>query len=128
GAINIVKAPAILHAVNPLEAAHFLFADPVISFAVIGAVFLALTGGEALYADMGHVGATAIRQAWFILVLPALVLNYLGQGALMLSDPSPLDNRCYKESPAWALSPRVLLAPLAAVRAAQARVPGDVSL
>jgi KUP system potassium uptake protein len=76
GIVNILKAPAILHAVNPLEAARFVVADPIISFAVIGAVFLALTGGEALYADMGHVGPTAIRRAWFGLVMPALLLNY----------------------------------------------------
>src|SRR5258708_18728190 len=89
GIVNIVKAPAILHAVNPLEAARFLVADPIISFAVIGAVFLALTGGEAVYAGMGHVWPTAIRRAWFGLVLPALLLNYFGQAALILNDPPP---------------------------------------
>src|SRR5882757_8902973 len=78
GAANIWMAPAILKAVNPAEAAQFLVHDPKVSFVVIGAVFLALTGGEALYADMGHVGATAIRRAWFGLVLPALLLNYFG--------------------------------------------------
>ena len=88
GAVHIWIAPDILAAINPSEAARFLIADPKISFVVIGAVFLALTGGEALYADMGHVGATAIRRAWFGLVLPALLLNYFGQGALILADPS----------------------------------------
>lgn len=85
GAANIFMAPAILGAVNPAEAARFLAADPKVAFVVIGAVFLALTGGEALYADMGHVGAAAIRRAWFGLVLPALFLNYFGQGALILA-------------------------------------------
>ena len=128
GAINIWQAPAILLAVNPLEAAHFLLADPKISFVVIGAVFLALTGGEALYADMGHVGATAIRQAWFALVLPALLLNYFGQGALVLADPSAADNPFYKLAPGWALIPMVVLATFATIIASQALVSGVFSL
>jgi KUP system potassium uptake protein len=128
GAINIAKAPAILHAVNPLEAARFLVADPIISFAVIGAVFLALTGGEALYADMGHVGPTAIRRAWFGLVLPALLLNYFGQGALILNDPAAADNPFYKLAPNWALIPMVVLAAFATVIASQALISGVFSL
>lgn len=128
GAINIVKAPAILYAVNPIEAARFLAADPLISFAVIGAVFLALTGGEALYADMGHVGATAIRRAWYGLVLPALVLNYCGQGALILGDPAAADNPFYKLVPGWALIPMVALAAFATVIASQALISGVFSL
>src|ERR1700675_1508214 len=111
GLANVWMAPAILKAVNPAEAARFLFDDPKISFVVIGAVFLALTGGEALYADMGHVGATAIRRAWFGLVLPALLLNYFGQGALVLSDPTAADNPFYKLAPGWALIPLVVRAP-----------------
>src|SRR3982074_2776792 len=99
GAINILAAPDILQAVNPLQAGRFLIADPKISFVVIGAVFLALTGGEALYADMGHVGAPAIRRAWFGLVLPALLLNYFGQGALILADPAAAHNPFYKLAP-----------------------------
>src|SRR5450432_2216275 len=99
GAANIWMAPAILRAVSPTEAVSFLIADPKISFVVIGAVFLALTGGEALYADMGHVGANAIRRAWFGLVLPALLLNYFGQGALVLADPTAADNPFYKLAP-----------------------------
>jgi KUP system potassium uptake protein len=83
GAANIWMTPAILQAVNPIQAVRFLLVDPKVAFVVIGAVFLALTGGEALYADMGHVGAPAIRRAWFALVLPALALNYFGQGALI---------------------------------------------
>jgi KUP system potassium uptake protein len=128
GAANIWMAPAILQAINPLEAARFLVADPKISFVVIGAVFLALTGGEALYADMGHVGATAIRRAWFGLVLPALALNYFGQGALILSDPGAIDNPFYKLAPAWALIPMVVLATLATIIASQALISGVFSL
>src|SRR5882672_5636822 len=122
GIVNILKAPTILHALNPLMATRFLVADPVISFAVIGAVFLALTGGEALYADMGHVGPTAIRRAWFGLVMPALLLNYFGQGALILSDPSAADNPFYKLAPAWALIPMVVLATFATIIASQALI------
>jgi KUP system potassium uptake protein len=128
GAANIFIAPAILKAINPIEAAHFLVADPKISFVVIGAVFLALTGGEALYADMGHVGATAIRRAWFGLVLPALLLNYFGQGALILSDPTAADNPFYKLAPGWALIPMVVLATFATIIASQALVSGVFSL
>jgi KUP system potassium uptake protein len=128
GAVNILAAPAILRAVNPIEAAHFLGADPRISFVVIGAVFLALTGGEALYADMGHVGAAAIRRAWFGLVLPALLLNYFGQGALILADPAAADNPFYKLAPGWALIPMVVLATFATIIASQALVSGVFSL
>jgi KUP system potassium uptake protein len=128
GVANIVNAPAILKAVNPAEAARFLAADPRISFVVIGAVFLALTGGEALYADMGHVGSNAIRRAWFGLVLPALLLNYFGQGALILADPAAADNPFYKLAPGWALIPMVVLAALATIIASQALVSGVFSL
>ncbi len=128
GAVNVWTAPTILKAINPAEAAHFLIADPKISFVVIGAVFLALTGGEALYADMGHVGATAIRRAWFGLVLPALLLNYFGQGALILSDPGAADNPFYKLAPGWALIPMVVLAAFATIIASQALVSGVFSL
>jgi KUP system potassium uptake protein len=128
GAVHIWIAPDILAAINPREAARFLIADPKISFVVIGAVFLALTGGEALYADMGHVGATAIRRAWFGLVLPALLLNYFGQGALILADPSAADNPFYKMAPGWALVPMVVLATFATIIASQALVSGVFSL
>jgi KUP system potassium uptake protein len=128
GLANIWMAPGILRAINPAEAAHFLVADPKIAFVVIGAVFLALTGGEALYADMGHVGATAIRRAWFGLVLPALLLNYFGQGALILADPTAADNPFYKLAPGWALIPMVVLATFATIIASQALVSGVFSL
>ncbi|MDB5654365.1 MAG: trkD [Tardiphaga sp.] len=128
GISNVWQAPAILQAVNPVEAARFLLADTKVAFVVIGAVFLALTGGEALYADMGHVGATAIRRAWFGLVLPALVLNYFGQGALILSDPTAIDSPFYKLAPGWALIPMVLLATCATIIASQALISGVFSL
>ena len=128
GATNIWKAPAIINAFNPAEAGGFLVANPVISFAVIGAVFLALTGGEALYADMGHVGPLAIRRAWFGLVLPALIFNYFGQGALILADPAAADNPFYRLAPSWALIPTVVLAALATIIASQSLISGVFSL
>jgi KUP system potassium uptake protein len=128
GAANVWIAPAILRAINPAEAVRFLSDDPKAALVVIGAVFLALTGGEALYADMGHVGATAIRRAWFALVLPALLLNYFGQGALILSDPAAVDNPFYKLAPGWALIPMVVLATFATIIASQALVSGVFSL
>ncbi len=128
GAVNIWSAPAIIKAVNPAEAFRFLSADPIVSFAVIGAVFLALTGGEALYADMGHVGPAAIRRAWFGLVLPALLLNYFGQGALILANPAAADNPFYKLAPAWALIPLVVLAAFTTIIASQALISGVFSL
>src|SRR5216684_1869474 len=128
GAANIWTAPAILRAISPTEAVGFLIADPKISFVVIGAVFLALTGGEALYADMGHVGANAIRRAWYGLVLPALLLNYFGQGVLILSDPTAADNPFYKLAPGWELIPMVVLATFATIIASQALVSGVFSL
>jgi KUP system potassium uptake protein len=128
GLANVWMAPGILRAINPAEAARFLIDDPKIAFVVIGAVFLALTGGEALYADMGHVGAAAIRRAWFGLVLPALLLNYFGQGALVLVDPTAADNPFYKLAPGWALIPMVVLATFATIIASQALVSGVFSL
>jgi KUP system potassium uptake protein len=128
GATNIWTAPAIIKAINPTEAVGFLAANPVIAFAVIGAVFLALTGGEALYADMGHVGPRAIRRAWFGLVLPALILNYFGQGALILADPTAADNPFYRLAPSWALIPMVVLAALATIIASQSLISGVFSL
>jgi len=128
GAAGIWTRPAILWAVNPLAAAHFFAADPFIAFAVIGAVFLALTGGEALYADMGHVGPLAIRRAWFGLVLPALILNYFGQGALILAEPNAADNPFYKLTPSVLLVPMVILAALATIIASQSLISGVFSM
>ena len=128
GLINIWAAPEILKAFSPAEAARFVAANPVIAFAVMGGVFLALTGAEALYADMGHVGPTAIRRAWFGLVLPALLSNYFGQGALVLADPHAVDSPFYKLAPHWALIPLVGLAALATIIASQALISGVFSL
>jgi KUP system potassium uptake protein len=128
GIVNIVHAPQILHALNPLEAVRFVLADGVVAFAVMGGVFLALTGGEALYADMGHVGPKAIRCAWFGLVLPALVLHYFGQGALLLDDPKAISSPFYKLAPGWALIPMVFLSALATIIASQALISGVFSL
>jgi len=128
GVINIWAAPEILKALSPDAAARFVLANPVVAFAVMGGMFLALTGAEALYADMGHVGPTAIRRAWFGLVLPALLLNYFGQGALVLTDPNAIDSPFYKLAPHWALIPLVGLAALATIIASQALVSGVFSL
>jgi len=128
GVINIWAAPEILKALSPDAAARFVLANPVVAFAVIGGVFLALTGAEALYADMGHVGPTAIRRAWFGLVLPALLLNYFGQGALVLTDPKAIDSPFYKLAPHWALIPLVALTALATIIASQALISGVFSL
>ncbi len=128
GLINIWTAPEILKAFNPLEAVHFATASPMTLFIVLGGVFLALTGGEALYADMGHVGRPAIRLAWFGLVLPALVLCYFGQGARVLSDPAALDNPFYSLAPDWARIPLVLLATAATIIASQALISGVFSM
>jgi KUP system potassium uptake protein len=128
GMVNIWKAPAIAEALNPLEAARFLTADPALSIAVTGALFLALTGGEALYADMGHVGAMAIRRAWFGLVLPALLLCYFGQGALVLIDPTAIENPFYSMAPRWVLVPMIALATIATIIASQSLISGVFSL
>jgi KUP system potassium uptake protein len=128
GAVNIAAAPGIVAALNPLAAARLMAGNPLISAGIFGAIFLALTGGEALYADMGHVGAPAIRLAWFGLVVPALVLNYFGQGALMLVDPQAADSPFYKLAPGWALVPLIILAAAATVIASQALISGVFSL
>ena len=128
GAINIAAAPAIVAAVSPLAALPILIGHPAVAAAVFGAMFLALTGGEALYADMGHVGAPAIRLAWYGLVLPALMLNYFGQGALILVNPHAVDSPFYKLAPHWALVPLIVLAAAATVIASQALISGVFSL
>ena len=128
GAMNIAAAPGIIVALNPLAAVPILTGHPGIAAAVFGAIFLALTGGEALYADMGHVGAPAIRLAWYGIVLPALVLNYFGQGALLLNDPQAVDSPFYKLAPGWALVPLIILAAAATVIASQALICGVFSL
>ena len=128
GLLHIVRDPGVLGALNPLFAASFLFGHGWIGFLALGSVFLAMTGAEALYADMGHFGRGPIRLDWFAFVLPALVLNYFGQGALVLAHPDTLDNPFYRMFPGWALYPVVLLATAATVIASQAVISGAFSL
>src|SRR3954469_24723894 len=128
GAWNIAANPAVLEALDPRHALRFATAHGLASFMVLGSVLLAITGAEALYADMGHFGKRAIRLAWFALVAPALVLNYFGQGALLIADPKTLENPFYLAYPAWALYPMVALATAATVIASQATISGAYSM
>ena len=128
GAYGITQHPEVLKAMNPAWAVNFFIVHPGLGVAVLGAVVLALTGAEALYADMGHFGRKPIARAWFILVLPALVLNYFGQGALLLGDPEAARNPFYLLAPGWALIPLVGLSTLATVIASQAVISGAFSL
>jgi KUP system potassium uptake protein len=128
GLVHLVKAPAILSALNPLAGLSFAFRHRWIAFVALGSVVLALTGAEALYADMGHFGAGPVRISWFTVVLPALALNYLGQGALLLDHPEALDNPFFHMFPQWSLVPMVLLATVATVIASQAVISGAFSM
>jgi len=128
GAMQIARDPAVLAALNPAYAFGFLTGNPLAAFLALGAVVLAVTGTEALYADMGHFGATPIRRAWLFFVLPALVLNYFGQGALIIHDPAAIKNPFYLLAPGWALLPLVVLATCATVIASQAVISGAFSL
>ena len=128
GVISILEAPAVLVALNPAYALEFLISHPGASFLALGAVVLAVTGGEALYTDMGHFGKFPIRVAWFSFVLPALVLNYYGQGALLLKDPAAIQSPFYLLAPGWALIPMVALATAATVIASQAVISGAFSV
>lgn len=129
GLVQIVHQPRVLAAVNPGYALHFFIANPKLGFLSLGAAVLALTGGEALYADMGHFGRKPVRLAWFGLVLPSLLLNYFGQGALLLEKgASAVTNPFYLMAPGWALYPLVLLATLATVIASQAVITGAFSM
>ena len=128
GVYGILQQPEVLNALNPAWGVRFFMVHPGIGVAILGAVVLALTGAEALYADMGHFGRKPIARAWFILVLPALVLNYFGQGALLLQDPDAARNPFYLLAPGWALLPLVGLATLATVIASQAVISGAFSL
>jgi KUP system potassium uptake protein len=124
----LVEQPAVLGAIDPRHAVAFFQEHEWHGFAVLGAVFLVVTGGEALYADMGHFGKGPIRLAWFALVLPALMLNYFGQGALLLSDPAAAAQPFFLLAPGWALFPLVALATAAAIIASQALISGAFSL
>ncbi len=128
GLAEIVKEPAILTAINPVNAIRFFNAHGFVAFTVLGAVFLAVTGAEALYADIGHFGKKPIRLAFFALVLPALLLNYFGQGALVLRNPEAIANPFYLLAPRWFLYPLLIIATLAAIVASQALISGAFSL
>jgi KUP system potassium uptake protein len=128
GIVNIVKNPVILHALNPYFAFHFLMRNGWLAFVALGAVVLAFTGAEALYADMGHFGKTPIRAAWFFAVFPGLALNYLGQGALIIAHPEAASNPFYQQLGAWSIYPLVVLSTMATVIASQATISGTFSM
>ncbi|MCA1979451.1 MAG: potassium transporter Kup [Thiobacillus sp.] len=128
GIANIVQAPQVLSALSPHHAAAFFIAQPGLAFLSMGAVFLAVTGAETLYADMGHFGTRPVRLAWLGLVLPALTLNYFGQGALLLAEPAAIAHPFYHMAPDWALYPMVILAGAATVIASQAVISGVYSI
>ncbi len=128
GVVWIARAPQVLYALNPWHALSFGIEHGRSTLLVLGAVFLAVTGAEALYADMGHFGRKPIQLAWFALVFPALVLNYFGQGALMLIDPGKADNPFFNMVPSWFLLPMVVMATLATVIASQATISGTFSV
>ena len=128
GVMSITQSPQVLFALNPFYAYQFLTLDPKLSFLALGSIVLAVTGGEALYTDMGHFGKFPIRLTWFSFVLPALMLNYFGQGALLLHNPKAIENPFYLLTPAWALLPMVLLATAATVIASQAVISGAFSV
>jgi len=128
GAKEIIAQPSILAALSPVYGVRFITANPVAAFLSFGAVVLAVTGTEALYADMGHFGKSPIRRAWLLFVMPALVLNYFGQGALVLANPAAIKNPFYLLAPDWALVPLLVLATAAAIIASQAVISGAFSL
>ena len=128
GVVNIVEAPQILAALNPLHALRFMFENKFTAFVALGAVVLSLTGAEALYADMGHFGKKPIRAAWFLIAFPALALNYMGQGALLIMHPEHVSNPFYNQLGSWSIYPLVLLSTMAAVIASQATISGTFSM
>ncbi|MFZ6719384.1 potassium transporter Kup [Undibacterium sp. Ji49W] len=128
GIYNIIKVPGILWALNPGHAIGFLVEQKLLAFLALGAVVLAFTGAEALYADMGHFGSKPIRSAWFMIVFPSLALNYLGQGALLLGNPAAVGNPFYQQLGAWSVYPLVILSTVATVIASQATISGTFSM
>jgi KUP system potassium uptake protein len=128
GVVGIIAAPQVLVALNPMRGAEFLLTHGWGAFVALGAIVLAVTGAEALYADMGHFGRRPIRLAWFGLVFPALTINYLGQGALLIADPKAIENPFYRLFPTWLLFPAVGLATVATVIASQAVISGAYSM
>jgi KUP system potassium uptake protein len=128
GVNGIMANPTVLAALSPAPAFTFFMQNGLHGFLVLGSVFLVVTGGEALYADMGHFGRRPIRLAWFLIALPALILNYFGQGALLLSDPEAISNPFYMLAPKWGLMPMVILSTMATVIASQALISGVFSI
>jgi KUP system potassium uptake protein len=128
GVVQIAHFPGVIAALNPAHALHFLITNQWRGFLVLGGVFLVVTGGEALYADMGHFGRKPIAVTWYSLVGPSLVLNYFGQGALLLTNPAATENPFYLMAPSWALYPLVVLASVATIIASQAVISGAFSL
>ncbi len=128
GVSHIADEPSVLAAVNPWHAVAFVGSHGYIGLVTLGAVFLAVTGAEALYADLGHFGRKPIQTAWLWFVFPSLAINYLGQGALVLADPSAIENPFYRMVPSWALLPMIALATAATVIASQAVITGAFSL
>jgi KUP system potassium uptake protein len=128
GVMHILKHPTVFAAFNPYHGARFFMENGWHGFLILGSVFLVVTGGEALYADMGHFGVRPIRLAWFSIVLPALLLNYFGQGALLIADPAAAENPFFRMAPSWSLYPLVVLSTMATVIASQALISGAFSL
>lgn len=128
GLVEVVQTPSILAALNPMTGLTFLYQHVGVSVAILGSVVLAVTGGEALYADMGHFGLKPIQRAWLMLVFPCLLLNYFGQGALLIRDASAIDNPFYRLAPEWALIPLLMLAFMATIIASQAVISGAFSI
>ena len=128
GVVNIIEAPQILAALNPIHALHFMDDNRYLAFVALGAVVLAITGAEALYADMGHFGKKPIRAAWFMVAFPALAVNYLGQGALLINNPAAIASPFYNQVSGWLIYPLILLSTMAAVIASQATISGTFSM
>jgi KUP system potassium uptake protein len=128
GLLEIVDQPSVIGAINPINIVHFFAAEPKKAFLALGSIFLVVTGGEALYADMGHFGRKPIALAWYGLVLPCLLLNYFGQAALLLGDPEAVHSPLYEMAPSWGVTPLAVLATMASIIASQALISGAFSL
>lgn len=128
GGYHVLQEPGVMAAVNPAHGMRLIADSPRLAFLALGAIFLVVTGSEALYADMGHFGKRPIRLGWYIVVFPALLLNYFGQGAMLIADPGAIDNPFFRMSPGWAVLPLVILATMATVIASQALISGAYSL
>ena len=128
GFMNLIQAPVVLGALNPVRAAELVMSNGPLGLAILGAAFLAVTGAEALYADLGHFGRRPIQVSWLFVVMPALLLNYYGQGALLMTNPGAIENPFFRLYPEWALLPMIVLAAAATVIASQAVISGAYSL